>query len=929
MHYFRGMKRLSLLLMQSALLAVLLGCQPTPEERIGRAQAFMAEADYRAAVIELKNALRRDGDNAEARLLLARSSAQLGDFPTAISEYERVLGLGETDDTVWLGLGTALLKQGRAAEIVERVLPNLSETSTGVDSLVFQGDVMAVLGNLADAEKLYSSALELEPDKDTALVGMAVVEAGRGNSEGADSYVNRAIDLNPDSAFAWRAKGNFERTRRNYAEAANAYSTSASKESPHTPLADQFITRVNHIGVQLDSRKFDEAAALLDDLQGRLPGHPLINFLRGRLAYGTGDFEQAQSYLQEYLAQVPNDLRGQAILGAVNFSQNYYRQAEMFLRQAVSQNTGGDVTRRLLAETQLRLNKPDEALQSLQSFDSDSLDDPILLAMLGRAQLGLGNKDAAVAYLEQGVNVDPDNPASQLSLAVGLLAADDIDRAVNVLENMPDIDDPEFRRETLLAAAYLRRNDRDAAIAVTDSLIDENQDSATAFVIAGRLRQSLGDTDAARESYQQAVALDADSTAALYGLGNLALTGGDESGAESWYTKALNADAGFMPALVRLTQILTPADRLDELEVHIQAAIAAKPTELTPHVLHARGAIVKGRYDEALEIVRRARETHADAPLLDYAEGLALVNSGQVELGLRKLALAADAAPNTPSIHSDLARYRLVNGDYSGAEAAISRYRELQPQRFAGLALQSEAQARTGKADEARRELAAYRVTYGESVDLQVLEGDIEMYDDQAMAALEYYVAASEQLWSRPIVLRLVRASQAAGTDHAVTALSRWLSENPDDLQIRRTYAQVLESRGEGAAAMREYERVLEQSSTDAVSLNNLAWQYMQEGRSGAVELAERAHELVPDNGNISDTLGWVLYQDGQLERAEEILRQAASQSPDNPEIKYHLAAVLVENGQNSEAKSLLAEVLATEQAFSSREQAEELAKRL
>ena len=718
MHYVHGFKRLSLLLTHLALIAVLLGCQPTPEERIGRAEAFMEEADYRGAIIEVKNALRRDGDNADARLLLARASAQLADYPTAVSEYERVLGLGQTDDAVWLGLGASLLKQGRATEVVERVLPNLSETSAGIDSLVFQGDVMTVLGNLKDAEKLYSSALELDQNKDTALIGMAVIEAGRGNSEGADSYVGRAIELNPDSAFVWRAKGNFERTRRNYSAAANAYGVSESKETPHTSISDKFVTRVNHIGAQLDGREFESARLLLDELEQLWPGHPLINFLRGRLAYGTGEYEQAQGYLQNYLSQVPSDLRGKAIMGAVKFSQNYYRQAEMFLRQAVGQNVGGAATRRLLAETQLRLKKPGDALQSLQSFESDSLNDPILLAMLGRAQLGLGNEEAAVEYLQLGVEADPDNPASQLSLAIGLLAAGEIDRAVEQLKNMPDIEDPQFRRETLLAAAYLRRDERESAIAVIDALVDENRDSPTALAVAGRLHQFLGDEDTARDMYEKSVALDASNAAALYGLGKIALTGDDQSEAESWFTKALDVDAGHIPALVGLTQILTPTDRLDKLDTRIQAAISAKPMDLTPHVLHARAAIVRGHYAKALDIVNRARETHPNAPLLDYAEGLAHVNSGQEELGLRKLALAADAAPNVPSVQSDLARYRLANGDYLGAESAISKYRTLQPERFAGLALQSEARARNGKADEARRELSAYRATYGESVDL-------------------------------------------------------------------------------------------------------------------------------------------------------------------------------------------------------------------
>lgn len=929
MHKLRCLRRKSLLLMQWACFALLLGCQPSPEERIARAASFMDEADYRAAIIELKNALRRDTENVEARALLAESSAQLGDYPTAVSEYERVLGLGQTDEKNWLGLGRALLRQGRAAECLERVLPNLDAEATGVESLVFQGDVMAVLGNLQDAEKLYSRAVELASDSDTALIGMAVIAAGGGDNEAANNYVSRAIEKNPDSAFAWRAKGNFERTRRDHAAAASAYEVAASKETPHTPISDQFVTRVNHIGVLLDSREFEQAGELLDDIRRLSPGHPLLNFLRGRLAYGTGDYDKAQDYLQEYLSQVPNDLRGQAILGAVNFSQNYYRQAEMFLRQAVSQNVGGDLTRRLLAETQLRLKKPGEALQSLQSFDTDSTNDPVLLAMLGRAQLGLGNKEAAIEYLEQGVDADPNNPAAQLSLAVGLLSAGDVDRAIDILEKTPAIVDPQFRRETILAAAYLSRGDRDAAIAVTEKLIVEKEDSPIAFTIAARLRQSLGDNDSAKRYFEHAVSLDAGSTSALYGLGSLALLGEETELAESWFTKSLDANAGFVPALIRLTQIYSTANRLGELELRILAAIEAAPTQLTPHVLHARAAIVQGRYSKALEIVAKARESHTDAPLLDYAEGLALVNSGQVEQGLRKLSLAADESPNISSIHSDLARYRLANNDLSGAESAIASYRKLQPARFAGLALQSEARARNGKADEARLEVSAFRAAYGESVDLQILEGDIELYDSKPLAAIDYYSQASQQLWSRPVVLRLVQASQNAGTDHAEKALSRWLDENPDDLQIRRSYAQILESRGDSAAAMREYERVLQQSSNDAVSLNNLAWQYMQEGRTGAVELAEQAHELVPDNGSISDTLGWILYQDGQLQRAEEMLRQAADQSPNNPEIKYHLAVVLVETGQNSEARSLLDDVLGNDAQFSSRAQAEELARGL
>ena len=917
------------MLASTALLTVLIGCQPAPAERVQRAESFMKDGDYRAAVIEVKNALRRDPDNIDARLILAASSAQLGDIATAVSEYERVLGLGGTGEHVWLGLGRSLLEQGRATEIVERVLPNLDEQTTNVDVLVLQGDSMTVLSNFEDAEEFYGRALELEPGNAPALVGMAVIASGRSDESEAESFIERAIELNPESDFAWRAKGNFLRTHRKLSEAARAYAKSTSLETPHTSLADQFITRVNHVGVLLDSRDIDAAAARLEELSALLPQHPLLNYLRGRLAYDRGEFDQAQAYLQEYLAQIPSDVRGQAMLGAVNFSQNHFRQAEVYLSQAVGRNFGGDQTRRLLAETQLRLNKPGDALQSLGSFDADSADDPIMLMMLGRAQLGLGNNEAALAYLRQGVETDPDNPATQLSLVAGLLASEKYDQALGVLESMPQFDDPEFRAEKLRMALHVKRGDKESAIAVADAVMRENSDNSTAYSMAGGLHGSIGDQDKARSLFDQAIELDAGDLTALFGLGDLELSNDDKAAAESLYSKALDVDAGFTPALVRITQLLVSADRFDELRPRFAAAIERNPTVLAPHILRARAAIATGRYSDALEFVADSRESHADAPLLDHAEGLSLMNTGQVELGLRKLALAADGAPNTPIVQLDAARYRLRNGDYRGAETVIARYRELQPAKFAGLAVLSEARARDGRADLARRDLAVFRAAYGESVDLQVLAGDIETYDKKPAAALEHYEAAASQLWARPIVLRLATAAQAAKSDRAVLVLEQWLSENPDDLEVRRVFAQILEARGNRTAAMQQYERVLEQGAEDAISLNNLAWRYMEEGRSGAVELAERAHELEPDNGSISDTLAWILYRDGQVERAEGLLRAAALQSPNNLDIKYHLAAVLAKTGQNSEAKSILADLLAGEQPFASRHKALELAKSL
>ena len=111
--------------------------------------------------------------------------------------------------------------------------------------------------------------------------------------------------------------------------------------------------------------------------------------------------------------------------------------------------------------------------------------------------------------------------------------------------------------------------------------------------------------------------------------------------------------------------------------------------------------------------------------------------------------------------------------------------------------------------------------------------------------------------------------------------------------------------------------------------LNNLAWHYATLGREEAVELARRAHELAPDNGSITDTYGWILFQRGDVEAALPLLEKAAEQSPNNPEIKFHLAAAYVRKGNEAKASEVIAAALESDEPFPSRADAEELAKSL
>lgn len=93
--------------------------------------------------------------------------------------------------------------------------------------------------------------------------------------------------------------------------------------------------------------------------------------------------------------------------------------------------------------------------------------------------------------------------------------------------------------------------------------------------------------------------------------------------------------------------------------------------------------------------------------------------------------------------------------------------------------------------------------------------------------------------------------------------------------------------------AIHEYETILSQTDgRNVLVLNNLAFAYSQTGDSAkALEYAERALKLAPDNPSVMDTAGWLLHRSGKdSRRALALLREAARKAPGNTTIARHLA---------------------------------------
>ena len=101
-----------------------------------------------------------------------------------------------------------------------------------------------------------------------------------------------------------------------------------------------------------------------------------------------------------------------------------------------------------------------------------------------------------------------------------------------------------------------------------------------------------------------------------------------------------------------------------------------------------------------------------------------------------------------------------------------------------------------------------------------------------------------------------------------------------------------------------------------AEAKNNLAYLYADSGENldRALDLAQEAKALLPNNPSVADTLGWVLFKRGVHSAAISYLKEAeAATRPSDASlgvVRHHLAQAYEANGDTDDALAALARSL-------------------
>lgn len=888
------------------------------------AREYLSRNEPRAAIIQLKNFVKVSPYDGEGRLLLGTTYLELGDVSSAVVQLEKAREFGATTDWA-IPLLEAYIASGQPAKVVSTAasvsgLENRKQAEVGA----LAGLAHLMLQQNEKAEEAFNQALKLDPDSQSGLLGKAKLAIQASEPEKASAIATEVLKKNPENIEAWLILAELERTSANYSEAIEAYNKVLAIRQGNLQA---YLGRAT---VYLMMGELDNAEKDIATVRETAGDFPMVLYLQGALLFERKSYQDAENTLKQLLSLVPDHIPSHLLLGTIAYFQGEFESAYIYLSRYLKDAPPNLAASKLFAATAMKLNHLDEAIQTLESIRDQGQKDSQFLALLGTAYLQDKRYDEGTAILEEAVRLAPDVAAIRAQLAIGHLASGQTDQAVGELTSAVDLGQDLIQADIMLILALIQQNKLDEAVSQGQAMVKRLPGNPVARNLLGAAYLARGEPELARKAWLKALEIQPGYLSAMANLAKLDVKMGDSAAAEKWYEEILQKDPDNLAAMMGLARLAEVAGERESSVDWLNKAAKAHPDNAEPVLVLSRLYLVDGNLEQA---------TLTLAPLLEkFPENAAILRThGLVQLAAGEHASAISTFYELIGLDESsfearhlLARALFTSGEFDKARLQWEKALMLNPgflPASASLARLAISQDEFGEGLRLAREIQSSHPK--SSVGFQ-LEGDALSGMKKYAEAARAYRKGFEIKPSAALVRGLFKSLNLAGdTGAANDTMEAWLKQHPDDLESTILLAMAYQQSGDRVKAIETYENARKIRADHVVVLNNLAWLYQEAGDNRAVETAEAALSASSDSPEVTDTVGWILMQNGQESRSVVLLQQAALNAPHIPAIRVHLAQAFIKLGREAEARKELERVLAEHSDFPEREQATEMLGRL
>lgn len=894
------------------------------DEYLSDAQKYLDKGDVNAAIIQLKNALQKDPANVGARKLLGEIYLRVGNGPAAEKEFRAALRRGGNDKSLTALLASSYLLQGKFDKVLKELKDDVTDPDLRLEVLVARGRAYHGLQMHDEAREAFLRAEKLKGEDIRSKIGLARILIVQGKPKEAEDRVDAVLVVAPDSVDTLVLKAELRRFAGDLKIAVEYFDKVTKIREFHT------TARLGRAAAFIDLNEDVAAQADIQAVLQRSPNHPLALYLSALRLAKLKDYAGAEDALQLAGARLDNHLPSVFLKGAIAYALEQLEQAANHLKRYVQLNPANIRARKLLGATLVRKNDPKGAIETLKPIVDSGKGDVQIFGLLGSAYMKTGKFAEGSEMYERAAKASPGESTIRMQLAVSRLALGASDKAVTDLQAAIDLKPDAYQAGILLALVHLRKKEFDEALKVAERLkASMRPNNPLPFNLIGAAQLGKKQFKEARITFETALKMKPDFHPARMNLAQLDLRDKNLSAAIRHYEKIVVENPKHVGAMMALANIaVRDKDHEKAIDWYKKASVAS-PKSVAPKLRLIKIYQFRQEIKKALAIAHELDSSVPNNPQVLETLGRLEIVSRDIETAVTTFRRLVTSSPRSPRAHHLLGGALVAANNLEMARDHFKKALSINPDFVETIRALVELDTRIGNYDAALKLADRVEQNKKDNAMGPMLAGDINMRAGRFDAAVKAYERAMSRENAGYLAVRRYNARRRAATNPvALTELKAWVDSNKEEV-VRHVLATNYIKAKLYPQAIRESEIILTSTPDNPIILNNLAWLYDQKGDSRSLDYAERAYKRAPKSPAIMDTLGWILFKQGQLSRALDLLRRASIAAPKQGDIAYHFAVALRKQGDTRESRRTLRRILRAKVPFDKSREAEKMLKEM
>ncbi len=852
------------------------------QNRIRLARCYLAMGRHEDVKNEALKVLEQVPENGDAIIALAEAARSKDDIDAAEEQIQRFPN--KNDVSFQLALANLFLHKGNLAAAGDAVRQALTIDPKSAGAHIAMGDIYLYRKDLKQASEEYKKAADLAPVRSVERLKYAAFMSATGDVQETRRVATEMTKKAPDFLPGWVLLAELAAKDKKYDEALSLLENVFGRDPEYV---DGCRLQSDVLLEKGDTKK---AVEVLERLDQKYPGAPIIKYQLARAYLTNNNVNQAKAALDEVVSGDPNYDDAVLLLAQVNLRTGHADAAIEPLTRLLKRRPDLRTAALLLASAYGALDRFDDAALVLEEQDRVAPNDPQLQIALGMTYRQAKRNDEARQAFEKATQLAPDN----LVPVNALLDLDLLDKHFDAarqrirrqFQKNPDAPAAHFLEGKILVAE--RKWDSAEGELQKTLQLDPNFSSAydllvQAYLATNKLPQAVS-------QLQGLLSKDSNNSAALMTLALLYERMQDYPKERDAYEKLLVIKPEFFPALNNLAYLY--AERLNDLDKAYD--LARKAHDLQPQDAAAADTLgwvlyKRGDFQQALTILQESAEKAADRPEIQFHLGMTAYMMGQTDLAKVALRKAAGAAKDFPGKEESKRRLALLeSGTAASPELSIA---------------QLEAMTKGQPND------VVSQMRLGEAYEKQGAS-------DKAAAAFEQALKLNPKLATAVIKLAQLNAGPLRNKEKALAYAKKARELAPADPQVAGFLGKVAYQSGNFTWSYSLLQEAVRQRQNDPLILYDLAWAAYSLGKvNEARDAIQKVLTAGADSSQAADARKFLALtaldeNPKELMAAEIDVQKELKSNPEYVPALMAQAALLAQRGEVKEATETYTDIL-------------------